>query len=96
MVALEMAQRVFRVLPPTLVRVDGTEAAMEPLLVVSTEEDAERLTAGAVVVLTRLVAGQAARQRRTRYAVREHGSQEVDHRLVAPVGDAACLDQSHT
>ena len=95
MVALEMAQRIFGMLPPALVRIDGTEATMEPLLLVITEEDAEHLAGGAVVVLAGLVAGQAARQGRSRYAVCEYGSQEVDRRVVTPVGDAACLDQSH-
>lgn len=95
MVALEMAERIFGVFPPTLVRFDGTEATMEPLLLASTEEDAERLAGGAVVILTRLVPRQAARQGRSRYAVCEHGPQEVDRRVVTPVGDAARLDRSH-
>jgi hypothetical protein len=55
MIALEMAERISRRLPSSLISADSTEPTAEPLLVINAKEHPEQLPGGAVVILARLV-----------------------------------------
>jgi hypothetical protein len=95
MIALEMAERIFRMFPSSLISADSTEQTAEPLLVINAKEHPEQLPGGAVVVLARLVLGHLASQDIGRYAIREDGPQAADRLVVASIDDAACLDHLH-